>query len=649
MSFTQFNNIVYDSVYFDDELENDFTIDYETYKSYIKLNSKHIEKINKILKDEFKSDVVNYDFTHFLNSKCQLTSSKTNKYEMLNNIKSRYNELYDTELSKVLGKFKTNCELFNLLFILTRNFVRDIENKKRCNIDILLSEYDLKRIDDLLPILFKDDIEEYNKVRKYLRWCEFNKNNLKWCDAHISKFFKTFEIEYLGKAVSLLQSVCRFNVSFKGDYGQSGYFLKIGDEKSLINFYSRLKFDSYGNYVKSLKVQHEVKENLNYYTNQGYDISFLTLSCKNLTNFENSDITGKQGYYKILKEFWRCKITKSFFYNKGVFMSDIYKQNKQHLGKTLNDIFQGSFGVLELKEKENMSINAHLHYLVLRDKRKDKGFIDVRIISNILKYCSNKFGNEKFKDSFHSYIKKVNIYDKDKNLGCAKYILNYLSKGLDVSSLSCRELFIDELKGVNLIRSSGLLHQSKIKQTYIENTIVNELTEFETFCDTFNQSYIEANNVIGIKFGGKYISQDRQHKPISLDINTFSMYKLFGYDNYKIKDLLLYDNNNKTQLYYDIKKSIWGSIPFYDKFSQLFFNKDIPLKFGGVKKLKHNCWFTNPLFIRDAFIDLGHSDLLEKFDNQFPNNIDDVLNIDNIKKDINNLVSCGYDNIKDLI
>jgi hypothetical protein len=630
---------LYDCVYSNQEDLGPITLDFNFYKSVLKLNSLRINKIKSQLASEFDSSIINYDYVHFIDKNLHFEGSLTNKYKLLSQIKGRYNELYSLYLEKDIKRLKTNIELFNLLFILTRNFVREIDNQFSSKRQFYYGIYAVQDIKSLLPKLYNSSIEEYSLFRKYMQWSNFNKNNLKYCDAFLSKFVKTREVDYLNKSVLLLQSICRFNISFDN---HSGYFKKIGTEKGLINYYSRLKFDSYGNYIKSLKLQNSVKENLNYFVEQGYSVSFLTLSCKNLSDFCKEDITGNQGYYKILKELWRTPITKQFFYNKGSLMSEIYRDNKQHLGKTLQDIFPGSFGVLELKEKENLNINAHLHYLLLRDKSKSSGFIDVRLISNMLNYCCDKFGSQKFKGSFHAYIKKVNIYQKDKNLGAAKYILNYLSKGLDAHSLECRELFIDELKGVNLIRSSGLLHQSKIKENHVCNLVLTELNEFDSFCSNHNLTYSTGQLVRGFSVGGRYISNLRKNKSIDLNLVDFSYKKLFGATNFEIMTNLLYDNKKKSSLFYEIKNSIWSSIPIYDEFSHLFFNQKVPCKFGGVKKMLKECWFTNPIFILDAFKSLGYEQDLISLSSSLnlPIDMDKILYDSKLEEDFYHFSKC---------
>lgn len=291
--------------------------------------------------------------------------------------------------------------------------------------------------------MFKHDLKKYEILVREEKNLQFIKENIIWSVSYYQLFQNPDHqyLNYLDLSVKLLQST-------------NSYFIRMLSKTKFdatsISYTSNGRFCSFSQEKKSKELRFQIMETLNYYQKEHLTHSFLTLAPKNIKNITKKDY---QSLCLVLKEFWRDPIIKV--------------------------VYKGYFGVEEVVEKSKTEFNVHFHFLCLRPLEFKQGYIKQKVLSQIWQRVCNKFGNEKIQGSFKVDIRAPQIYDEDKQLGAAKYILQYLAKGSKFKTQEARMTYIQATEGMRKVRSGGLLSQRFQRNIATKQNIESSFNEYK--------------------------------------------------------------------------------------------------------------------------------------------------------------------------
>lgn len=491
----------------------------------------------------------------------------------------------DTQRKLIIDKetfsFKSqkSLKIYDLIQIFQTSLVSTLNNFQNLKHDfeLLKSEYsqDLKETSyltekKLFEYYFKEDKHIYDKLVHHKNLLSFTKENILWSTAFFSLFLDTHSYSYLDSSVKYLQSCRQYFMRFTGDSKFTS---------STSPYFSNGRFCSFTQTKKSKDLLFQITNSLKYYESLGYTHSFLTLAPKNIQNLTKDDFSS---LCDVLKEFWRHPIISKVF--KGYYGVEECVENLQgqkYYNKSLK----------EWVSHDSDNFNEHFHFLCLRKKSFEEGYIQQKVLSQVFQSVCNKFGNNKIKNSFRVDIRAPHIYDTDKTQGSAKYILQYLAKGVKMQSLEGRKTYIKATDGMRKYRAGGLLANRYLKDIPTLQEFNSAFDKYDLLTKTYSShaSKEVANNLEvtqlpqSFSLGGKYIETKTKiievSKPILLDTNQYGLFKLFGYSREQILKhyaFSMFDSSSKG-----LRKLFGNSLIFEQVRNSLFSKKKFICPFTG--------------------------------------------------------------------
>lgn len=498
----------------------------------------------------------------------------------------RYWEIYKHFwISKRNSEFSKISKLNNILILqldnIRNNFPKLI-SRYQYEKEFWSNEYGRDFTDSDLLSHFKSVAGEYYKdFKKILRELSYLSTNISYAYVAYLTFLDTKCVIYLQESVNLLKTACRYKIVLKSPV--TNYI------DSSINYSSRSKFCAWSNEQRVFQYKFLLNKSIAWYEKEDCTFSFLTLSPKNLIDPTKEDF---DSMCLVLKNFWR--------------------------DKRISKIFKGYFGVPELVQKPNLQWNLHFHFLVLRPKSFQEGFIDKRLLSQIFAEKCNKFGNNKIKGSKIIDIRAPHMLGIQDVGQAVNYILSYIGKGLKIQTLQGQQQLYLLLNGVRFIRSGGYLSLSKLQELSINEEVVNQLKSYTFYGLQGIPMYV----------GGREINSSEVLPQIQISPNLLSGISPESINSYRLK--LLYSEHScnikthklkyvKSPLYKEIQQSMFSTKSFVCPFAALEV-----LKFQGTGSNFTRTNWKEPMFVVDALSGLGLENESKKFQllSGFPDDID---------------------------
>lgn len=533
---------------------------------------------------------------------------------------------------KLRNNYLKVSEMYNLLFSEgSEGRIRQFQNKLIKG--IAGTEFEKSDYNNIHDFFWHSDRKKADQLRDLKKELDFLEQCYDQAVYNFELFFEKYIVDFLQQTINILHTAIKKQLLFKSDVTNC--------INSNIGYFSRNKYDPYTLEKQIDKTKDLLKSALTKHTLFGnYQVSFLTVAPLNIPkNLISKDIIKNFGdiLFRLFKHRLTLKQSRkvdfkayeerlkhaylSNSFDKDSIKNEIkYKKNLDELYNifpkflkerpNLDTIFPGYFGRLELVEEES-TINLHAHFLVLREKNFEKGFVSKFYLEELFKEVSNIWGCFAFKGSSIIDIRsKASPKSELETINDAiNYLLvEYMLKGVKIQNKETWKDIIVATDGIRFERSGGLLAKNKLKEIAINYETEKSLLHYKT-------GVIEEFDGVNMLFGGrKKPNGDYLHEPIKLAVQDYlELETQNNYDLTKIQQDLLYNQVSiiktrkikyiKNLFYRKIENSLFGCVPLLDPIYQ-----NHKLKLKSLANEQYITQWQDPFFFSDALKFIGEKE-----------------------------------------